>query len=114
MYAPGTSVLARPGAEPQQVNTAVATPNLLEVLGVSMQLGRSFTEAENDRNAPGRGFAPMELRARMGDNTRLARELAARMPNGKVEVYEGIGHLVHMEAVSRFNASVLAFLNAQR
>jgi len=73
-----------------------------------------FIMGGNDRNAPGRGFAPMEVRARMGDNTRLARELAARMPNGKVEVYEGIGHLVHMEAVSRFNASVLAFLNAQR
>jgi pimeloyl-ACP methyl ester carboxylesterase len=73
-----------------------------------------FIMGENDRNAPGRGFAPMELRARMGDNTRLARELAARMPNGKVEVYEGIGHLVHMEAVSRFNASMLSFLNAPR
>jgi pimeloyl-ACP methyl ester carboxylesterase len=51
-----------------------------------------FIMGEKDRNAPGRAFAPMELRARMGDNARLARELAARMPNGKVEVYEGIGH----------------------
>lgn len=73
-----------------------------------------FIMGENDRNAPGRGFAPMELRGRMGDNTGLARALAARMPNGKVEVYEGIGHLVHMEAVSRFNASVLSFLNTSR
>ena len=73
-----------------------------------------FIMGERDRNAPGRGFAPMELRARMGDNVGLARELAARMPNGKVEVYEGIGHLVHMEAVQRFNASVLSFLNAPR
>ena len=73
-----------------------------------------FIMGANDRNAPGRAYAPMELRTRMGDNTRLARELAARMPNGKVEVYEGIGHLVHMEAVSRFNASMLAFLNAPR
>jgi pimeloyl-ACP methyl ester carboxylesterase len=73
-----------------------------------------FIMGGNDRNAPGRGFAPMELRARMGDNTRLARELAARMPNGRVEVYDGIGHLVHMEAVQRFNASVLSFLNAPR
>jgi len=69
---------------------------------------------ENDHNAPGRAFAPMELRGRMGENAKLARELAARMPNGKVEVYEGIGHLVHMEAISRFNASVMTFLNAQR
>jgi pimeloyl-ACP methyl ester carboxylesterase len=73
-----------------------------------------FIMGENDHNAPGRGFAPMEVRARMGDNARLARELAARMPNGRVEVYEGIGHLVHMEAASRFNASVLAFLSAAR
>ena len=73
-----------------------------------------FIMGGNDRNAPGRAFAPMELRARMGDNARLARELASRMPNGKVEVYEGIGHLVHMEAVERFNASMLSFLNAPR
>lgn len=73
-----------------------------------------FIMGGNDRNAPGRGFAPMELRARMGDNARLARELAAKMPNAKVEVYDGIGHLVHMEATARFNASVLAFLNAPR
>lgn len=73
-----------------------------------------FIMGENDHNAPGRAFAPMELRGRMGENAKLARELAARMPNGKVEVYEGIGHLVHMEAVARFNASVMTFLNAQR
>jgi pimeloyl-ACP methyl ester carboxylesterase len=73
-----------------------------------------FVMGENDRNAPGRAYAPMELRGRMGDNVRLARELASRMPNGKVEVYEGIGHLVHMEAVSRFNSSMLSFLNAPR
>jgi pimeloyl-ACP methyl ester carboxylesterase len=73
-----------------------------------------FVMGENDHNAPGRGFAPMELRPRMGDNARLARDLAARMPNGAVEVYEGIGHLVHLEATSRFNASVLSFLRAAR
>jgi len=72
-----------------------------------------FIMGGNDRNAPGRAFAPMDLRGRMGDNARLARELAGRMPNGKVEVYEGIGHLVHMEAVERFNASMLSFLNAR-
>jgi len=72
-----------------------------------------FIMGGNDRNAPGRAFAPMDLRGRMGDNARLAPELAGRMPNGKVEVYEGIGHLVHMEAVDRFNASMLSFLNAR-
>jgi pimeloyl-ACP methyl ester carboxylesterase len=73
-----------------------------------------FIMGERDHNAPGRAYAPMELRPRMGDNARLARELAARMPNAKVEVFEGVGHLVHMEAVQRFNTSALSFLNAQR
>ena len=73
-----------------------------------------FIMGERDHNAPGRAYTPMELRPRMGDNARLARELAARMPNAKVEVFEGIGHLVHMEAVQRFNTSALSFLNAQR
>jgi len=52
----------------------------------------------------------MEVRARMGDNAKLARDLAARMPNAKVEVFEGIGHVVHLEAVERFNNSALGFL----
>ena len=72
-----------------------------------------FLMGANDRNAPGRPFAPEALRPRMGDNARLARELAAKMPNGKVEVYDGIGHLVHMEAEARFNQSMLAFLAAR-
>ena len=73
-----------------------------------------FLMGANDRNAPGRAFAPEALRPRMGDNTRLAQELAARMREARVEVFEGIGHLVHLEAKDRFNASMLAFLSAQR
>jgi pimeloyl-ACP methyl ester carboxylesterase len=34
------------------------------------------------------------------------------MKNAKVEVFDGIGHLVQLEAKDRFNASVLSFLNA--
>jgi pimeloyl-ACP methyl ester carboxylesterase len=29
-------------------------------------------------------------------------------------VYEGVGHLVHLEATDKFNAAMLAFLNAAR
>ena len=65
-----------------------------------------------DRNAPGKPFAPPELQAKMGDNAGHARALAARMPNGRAEVIEGVGHLVHMEATDRFNALTLDFLNS--
>jgi pimeloyl-ACP methyl ester carboxylesterase len=68
----------------------------------------------NDHNAPGRPFAPEALRPKMGDNAQLAQALAARMKSSKVEVFEGVGHLVHLEAKDRFNAVALSFLNAQQ
>jgi len=33
------------------------------------------------------------------------------MPKGQAEVFDGVGHLVHMEATDRFNARVLEFLD---
>ncbi len=68
---------------------------------------------ENDRLAPGRDFAPEELRGEMGHNARNAQALAAKMKQGRVEVFEGIGHLPHLEAPDRFNELVLGFLAEQ-
>ena len=73
-----------------------------------------FLMGANDHNAPGRPYAPERLRPLMGENAKLARDIAAKMPNAKIEVYEGVGHLVHLEATEKFNAAVLAFLNAPR
>lgn len=70
-----------------------------------------FIMGANDHNAPGRPFAPAELRSGMGDNTGHARALAGRMPNGKAEVINNVGHLVHMEATEMFNTLTLEFLN---
>jgi pimeloyl-ACP methyl ester carboxylesterase len=36
------------------------------------------------------------------------------MKQARVEVFEGFGHVVHLEAKDRFNASVLSFLTAGR
>jgi pimeloyl-ACP methyl ester carboxylesterase len=73
-----------------------------------------FIMGASDHNAPGRPYAPEPLRAKMGENAKLAQALAAKMPNGKALVFEGIGHLVHLEATEKFNAAMLAFLNADR
>ncbi|KQO92918.1 alpha/beta hydrolase [Methylobacterium sp. Leaf90] len=70
-----------------------------------------FIMGANDHNAPGKGFAPTEMRSSMGDNTGHARALAGRMPNGKAEVLNNVGHLVHMEATEMFNTLTLEFLN---
>jgi pimeloyl-ACP methyl ester carboxylesterase len=71
-----------------------------------------FVMGENDHLAPGRDFAPEELRGEMGQNARLAQELAAKMKQARVEVFEGIGHLPHLEAPQRFNELVLGFFAA--
>jgi pimeloyl-ACP methyl ester carboxylesterase len=73
-----------------------------------------FVIGENDHVAVGRDFAPEALRGKMGQNVRLARDLAAKMPQAQVEVFEGIGHLIHLEAAERFNALMLRFLDEGR
>ena len=69
-----------------------------------------FVIGANDHLAPGRDFAPEALRAGMGQNAQNAQALAAKMSHARVEVFEGIGHLVHLEAPERFNDVVLRFL----
>jgi pimeloyl-ACP methyl ester carboxylesterase len=69
-----------------------------------------FIMGANDHNAPGRPYAPPELRDKMGQNSALAQSLAARMSNAKVTVFEGVGHLGHLEATQRFNETLLDFL----
>jgi pimeloyl-ACP methyl ester carboxylesterase len=69
-----------------------------------------FIMGANDNNAPGRPFAPPELRAKMGKNAELAQALAAQMTNARVKVFEGVGHLGHIEATQPFNETLLSFL----
>jgi pimeloyl-ACP methyl ester carboxylesterase len=73
-----------------------------------------FVMGANDHNAPGRPYAPEPMRAKMGENAKLAQTIAAKMPNAKAVVFDGVGHLVHLEAGDKFNAAMLAFLNAPR
>jgi pimeloyl-ACP methyl ester carboxylesterase len=69
-----------------------------------------FIVGANDHNAPGRPFAPPELRDKMGENAPLAQSLAARMANARVVVLEGVGHLGHLEATQSFNETLLNFI----
>lgn len=71
-----------------------------------------FIMGADDHNAPGRPFAPESLRGRMGDNARLAQELASRMPSAHAEVIENAGHLVFLDAPQKFDDLLLGFLRA--
>ena len=72
-----------------------------------------FLVGTRDRTAPGRPFARTEDRDRMGRIAERAQELAPKMPRARVEVFEGVGHLIHLEATERFNAVLLRFLADQ-
>jgi len=69
-----------------------------------------FIMGADDHNAPGKPNAPEALRPKMGHNADLARDLAARMANGRAAVIENAGHLVFLDAPARLNDLMLAFL----
>jgi pimeloyl-ACP methyl ester carboxylesterase len=69
-----------------------------------------FIMGADDHNAPGRPSAPEALRAKMGHNAELARQLAELMPNARAEVIPNAGHLVFLDAHDRYNELVLGFL----
>ncbi len=72
-----------------------------------------FVMGGNDKLAPGRDFAPEALREKMGQNAKLAENLAGKMRDARVETFEGLGHLPHLEAPQRYYDSVLGFLAGQ-
>ena len=47
----------------------------------------------------------------MGKNADLAQTLAARMANAKVKVFDGVGHIGHLEAAQLFNQTLLDFID---
>ena len=69
-----------------------------------------FIMGADDHNAPGRPSAPEALRAKMGHNAELAKQLAELMPNARAEVIPNAGHLVFLDARDKYNELVLGFL----
>ncbi len=69
-----------------------------------------FVMGTNDRNAPGKPYAPAELGRRMGENADNAKRIAASMPHAQVAEFEGVGHMPHYEQPERFNRTIIAFL----
>jgi pimeloyl-ACP methyl ester carboxylesterase len=70
-----------------------------------------FVMGADDHNAPGKANAPEALRAKMGQNAELAKSLAAKMRDARVEVIPDTGHLVFLEARARYDDLILGFLS---
>ncbi|MEE3622712.1 alpha/beta hydrolase [Nitrospirillum sp. BR 11752] len=70
-----------------------------------------FIMGAADHNAPGKPYTTKELGAGMGHNADNAKAIAATMPNARVVVFDGVGHLVHLERPDVFNRTALEFLD---
>ncbi|MDZ5648686.1 alpha/beta hydrolase [Nitrospirillum sp. BR 11828] len=70
-----------------------------------------FIMGSADHNAPGKPYTTKELGAGMGRNADNAKTIAATMPNAQVVVFDGVGHLVHLERPAAFNKTALEFLD---
>lgn len=70
-----------------------------------------FIMGADDRNAPGRPYAPEAVREKMGHNADLAVALAGQMKDAHAEVIPNTGHLVFLEAREKYDQLLLNFLS---
>ncbi|MDG3443512.1 alpha/beta hydrolase [Nitrospirillum amazonense] len=70
-----------------------------------------FIMGSADHNAPGKPYTTKNLGAGMGRNADNAKAIAASMLNAQVVVFDGVGHLVHLERPEDFNRTALGFLD---
>ncbi|MFA4110637.1 alpha/beta hydrolase [Xanthomonas perforans] len=60
-----------------------------------------------DRTAIGKDTAPPEVKARVGDYTKLGKRAAAAIPNAKLIEFADLGHSPQVQDPARFNAALL-------
>lgn len=65
---------------------------------------------QRDRTALGKANVPEAVRKTMGNYPELGKQTARRIKNAKLVPIEGIGHLPHIEAYTKFITPLLAFL----
>jgi pimeloyl-ACP methyl ester carboxylesterase len=65
---------------------------------------------QSDRTVVGKPYARPEVAKTLGNYPRLGRRTQQAIPGAKLAEYTNVGHIPHLEAPDRFNASVLQFL----
>jgi pimeloyl-ACP methyl ester carboxylesterase len=68
---------------------------------------------DRDRTALGKGDVSPQVRATMGLYGELGKKTAAAIPNSKLVIFEGIGHLPQFEAFDRYIKVLSEFLAAE-
>jgi len=67
---------------------------------------------QRDRTAPGRELAPEAMRKALGNYPELGSKIAATIPQAKLVPLDGVGHVPHIEAFSRFITPLQEFLGS--
>jgi pimeloyl-ACP methyl ester carboxylesterase len=67
-----------------------------------------------DRTVVGRNRVDPQTLKTLGQYPALARAAAQAIPNARLELWSGVGHIPHFEAPDRFHAALLGFLGAPR
>lgn len=63
-----------------------------------------------DRTAVGKSWASSEVQKELGRYDLLGKEVAKKIPHGKLVEFENVGHMPQIEVYDRYIAEVLAFL----
>ncbi|HEY0267015.1 MAG TPA: alpha/beta hydrolase, partial [Rhizomicrobium sp.] len=66
---------------------------------------------DKDTTAPGKQFAPPELRAQLGRYPELAKAAMARMPHGKLIEFPDLGHSPQVQDPAAFHKALLDALS---
>ncbi|WP_269715965.1 alpha/beta fold hydrolase [Caulobacter sp. NIBR2454] len=69
-----------------------------------------FLVGETDRAAPGKAHAAEADKGKYKPVAELAQAIAPTMPAAQVQVFDGRGHLIHLEDPQAFHKAVLDFL----
>lgn len=69
---------------------------------------------DHDNTAPGKQYAPPDLRARLGNYPVLAQAAIRRIPKGTLVRFADLGHTPQVQAPARFHAALLKWLTAIR
>lgn len=65
---------------------------------------------QRDRTALGKASVPEDIRKTMGNYPELGKNAAQKIPHARLVPIEGVGHLPHIEAYTKFITPLLKFL----
>lgn len=65
---------------------------------------------QSDRTALGKEKAPEPAKSKLGNYPELGKNAAQKIPNAKLVELDGVGHLPHIQAFSRFIGPLIDFL----